>query len=185
MKTLALEKLAEREGFEPPIELPLCRISSAVHSTALPSLREIEKGSLKIPAGRYGAAYGIAPRGLQHPLCADTTESICPSRGHNSVPGDPPAGQTRSCPVKVRSSAGETNGYATQRRYRHGRLAIRRCHSHFPRRRNCHSSGRIHGRDDHHQRGRPRHSPGRTCKPGARMGRQGHLCRPRGWGSTL
>ncbi len=35
--------LAEREGFEPPIELPLCRISSAVHSTALPSLREIER----------------------------------------------------------------------------------------------------------------------------------------------
>ena len=34
--------MAEREGFEPPIELPLCRISSAVHSTALPSLREIE-----------------------------------------------------------------------------------------------------------------------------------------------
>ena len=36
-------RLAEREGFEPPIELPLCRISSAVHSTALPSLREIER----------------------------------------------------------------------------------------------------------------------------------------------
>jgi hypothetical protein len=34
--------MAEREGFEPPIELPLCRISSAVHSTTLPSLREID-----------------------------------------------------------------------------------------------------------------------------------------------
>ena len=30
--------LAEREGFEPPIRLPVCRISSAVHSTALPPL---------------------------------------------------------------------------------------------------------------------------------------------------
>ena len=38
--------MAEREGFEPPIELPLCRISSAVHSTTLPSLREIETDTL-------------------------------------------------------------------------------------------------------------------------------------------
>src|SRR6266568_2016382 len=30
--------LAEREGFEPPIRLPVCRISSAVHSTARPPL---------------------------------------------------------------------------------------------------------------------------------------------------
>lgn len=39
--------LAEREGFEPPIGLHLCRISSAVHSTTLPPL-------LKAP--RLGAA---------------------------------------------------------------------------------------------------------------------------------
>jgi hypothetical protein len=38
--------MAEREGFEPPMELPPCRISSAVHSTTLPSLREIETGTL-------------------------------------------------------------------------------------------------------------------------------------------
>src|SRR5262249_2000953 len=31
--------LAEREGFEPPIRLPVCRISSAVRSTTLPPLR--------------------------------------------------------------------------------------------------------------------------------------------------
>src|SRR5215213_5647550 len=31
--------LAERGGFEPPIRLPVCRISSAVHSTTLPPLR--------------------------------------------------------------------------------------------------------------------------------------------------
>jgi hypothetical protein len=36
---LLFELLAEREGFEPPIRLPVCRISSAVHSTALPPLR--------------------------------------------------------------------------------------------------------------------------------------------------
>jgi hypothetical protein len=32
---LILKLLAEREGFEPPIELPLCLISSQVHSTGL------------------------------------------------------------------------------------------------------------------------------------------------------
>ena len=34
--------LAEREGFEPPIGLHLCRISSAVHSTTLPPLRKLK-----------------------------------------------------------------------------------------------------------------------------------------------
>ena len=32
--------MAEREGFEPPIELPLCRISSAVLSTTQPPLHK-------------------------------------------------------------------------------------------------------------------------------------------------
>src|SRR5882757_10175594 len=32
-------RVAEREGFEPPIGLHLCRISSAVHSTTLPPLQ--------------------------------------------------------------------------------------------------------------------------------------------------
>src|SRR2546421_3928354 len=36
--------LAEREGFEPPIGLHLCRISSAVHSTTLPPLRAPKRG---------------------------------------------------------------------------------------------------------------------------------------------
>src|SRR5712692_5034052 len=31
--------VAEREGFEPPIRLPVCRSSSAVRSTTLPPLR--------------------------------------------------------------------------------------------------------------------------------------------------
>ncbi|MEA3072263.1 MAG: hypothetical protein QOD29_3709 [Alphaproteobacteria bacterium] len=33
-------QLAEREGFEPPIRLPVCRISSAVLSTTQPPLRK-------------------------------------------------------------------------------------------------------------------------------------------------
>ncbi len=36
---LNFELLAEREGFEPPMGLHPCRISSAVHSTTLPPLR--------------------------------------------------------------------------------------------------------------------------------------------------
>jgi hypothetical protein len=36
-------ELAEREGFEPPVELPPRRISSAVHSTTLPPLREMSE----------------------------------------------------------------------------------------------------------------------------------------------
>ena len=35
-------KLAEREGFEPSIRLPVCRISSAVLSTTQPPLRSLE-----------------------------------------------------------------------------------------------------------------------------------------------
>ena len=37
-----VQLLAEREGFEPPIPLRVCRISSAVHSTALPPLHASE-----------------------------------------------------------------------------------------------------------------------------------------------
>ena len=36
-----MAEMAEREGFEPPVELPPRRISSAVHSTTLPPLREM------------------------------------------------------------------------------------------------------------------------------------------------
>src|SRR6516164_5621142 len=35
--------LAEREGFEPPIRLPVCRISSAVLSTTQPPLRKWQR----------------------------------------------------------------------------------------------------------------------------------------------
>ena len=34
-------RLAEREGFEPPIRLPVCRISSAVLSTTQPPLQAL------------------------------------------------------------------------------------------------------------------------------------------------
>src|SRR5262245_5393024 len=39
LRTRANNNLAEREGFEPPIRLPVCRISSAVLSTTQPPLQ--------------------------------------------------------------------------------------------------------------------------------------------------
>src|ERR1700722_7906405 len=42
--TSKTSRMAEREGFEPPIRLPVCRISSAVHSTTLPPLRTAQTG---------------------------------------------------------------------------------------------------------------------------------------------
>ena len=58
--------MAEREGFEPPVELPPRRISSAVHSTTLPPLREMFRPP-KGWSGRHGRAYGIALGDLQQP----------------------------------------------------------------------------------------------------------------------
>src|SRR5882672_1310612 len=44
--------VAEREGFEPPIRLPVCRISSAVHSTTLPPLHRGQDGEQSPRRGR-------------------------------------------------------------------------------------------------------------------------------------
>jgi hypothetical protein len=44
--------MAEREGFEPPIRLPVFRISSAARSTTLPPLRG-RKGQQARSVGRY------------------------------------------------------------------------------------------------------------------------------------
>src|SRR6266540_426274 len=54
----ANEILAEREGFEPPIRLPVCRISSAVLSTAQPPLRRAERGVLARDAGSNNEGLG-------------------------------------------------------------------------------------------------------------------------------
>src|SRR5262245_48423930 len=45
--------LAEREGFEPPIRLPVCRISSAVLSTTQPPLRKCRARTDALQWGRY------------------------------------------------------------------------------------------------------------------------------------
>jgi hypothetical protein len=51
-----LYALAEREGFEPPIGLPLYRISSAAHSTTLPPLHT---GGLPVAAGEAAMTHII------------------------------------------------------------------------------------------------------------------------------
>src|ERR1700720_2174885 len=54
------QRVAEREGFEPPIRLPVCRISSAVHSTTLPPLREAKNFQV---GPRYLAVEGHVNKG--------------------------------------------------------------------------------------------------------------------------
>ena len=43
--------MAEREGFEPPIPLRVCRISSAVQSTTLPPLRGADWDAIPVESG--------------------------------------------------------------------------------------------------------------------------------------
>src|SRR6201996_8622374 len=63
---------AEREGFEPPIGLHLCRISSAVHSTTLPPLQA--------PSGDLVTAVGASSRrgrGDRQAAAAANSGSLC------------------------------------------------------------------------------------------------------------
>ena len=56
--------MAEREGFEPPIPVKVCLISSQVHSTGLCHLSVFRISSLRrvliVPFADYGVEYGIA-----------------------------------------------------------------------------------------------------------------------------
>ena len=67
--------MAEREGFEPPIGLHLCRISSAVHSTTLPPLRAprrvIHPRSGRVLGEDGGPDKAAGPR---FPLLRESTE---------------------------------------------------------------------------------------------------------------
>jgi hypothetical protein len=51
--------MAERGRFELPIGLPLCRISSAVHSTTLPPLREMRVHVSRLVGGRDSMRLGL------------------------------------------------------------------------------------------------------------------------------
>ena len=77
--------MAEREGFEPPIRLPVCRISSAVHSTALPPLRS-RSSRAEYLAKRRGRNKSRPPRerGRRAARRRDARASLMPLFG----PGD-------------------------------------------------------------------------------------------------
>jgi hypothetical protein len=87
--------LAEREGFEPPIRLPVCRISSAVHSTTLPPLQTIE-GICKSVCGEAvenSNCYRFATQ------CLWSRVSLPPAEGHrqHAQPHPPAFREVRGC----------------------------------------------------------------------------------------
>src|SRR5262249_55387550 len=64
---MVLDQMAERVGFEPTIRLPVCRISSAVLSTAQPPLREAHLSEMAVarPTYRSGTS-GTRHRPVPH-----------------------------------------------------------------------------------------------------------------------
>src|SRR6202158_2426795 len=83
--------LAEREGFEPPIRLPVCRISSAVLSTAQPPLRGAEGGVFENPAapGLCNEAAGARQGGLMLAVRCE----LPPSRRRSATATSPSRGE--------------------------------------------------------------------------------------------
>jgi hypothetical protein len=84
--------LAEREGFEPPIRLPVCRISSAVHSTTLPPLRGRDQSPVVVrgvltkavrrnKGGQLGRRLKVGSRGaVRRPSGRPQKRPRCPSQ---------------------------------------------------------------------------------------------------------
>src|SRR5262245_29859769 len=68
---ISIGYLAEREGFEPPVRLPVLRISSAARSTTLPPLRK--------PWRLVGEALASSPR--RAPVQGSETASRIPKIG--------------------------------------------------------------------------------------------------------
>ena len=53
--------IAEREGFEPPVQLPVHRISSAARSTTPASLQYVRTLSVHLPFGLSASAFPVHP----------------------------------------------------------------------------------------------------------------------------
>src|ERR671913_425897 len=88
LRNLQQASLAERGGFEPPIRLPVCRISSAVLSTTQPPLQAIERTTVSALSGvaEIPVCYRIATE------CSLTDGSLAPVAGHRQHVGPrPPA----------------------------------------------------------------------------------------------
>jgi hypothetical protein len=62
--------MADREGFEPPIPLRVCRISSAVHSTTLPPVRGRSGRSGLVTTQRAPSAQAFPMRCGNEPVTA-------------------------------------------------------------------------------------------------------------------
>ena len=89
--------MAEREGFEPPIGLHLCRISSAVHSTTLPPLLKApskEQGPCGSGVNRRGWRARQGLRGRKSAACFGPARPF-PARTRGK--GGPITGLTRFC----------------------------------------------------------------------------------------
>jgi hypothetical protein len=95
--------LAEREGFEPPIPVKVCLISSQVHSTALPSLRSFIINGLGCPV-KAGGRFRDAARML--------SESHPPLNGIGLLAGIALMTTECNCIVCLRivSTAGDDSG---------------------------------------------------------------------------
>src|SRR5262249_27955619 len=89
-------RLAEREGFEPPIRLPVCRISSAVLSTTQPPLRRgwSARGSM-YPASSGQTGADVQDDGLWSPAALTS-----PCREALAEPADDQIGDLQVVPVQ-------------------------------------------------------------------------------------
>src|SRR4051812_36172949 len=97
--------MAEREGFEPPIRLPVCRISSAVHSTTLPPLHQGRKAGSGAP--RRGASHKRKPEpkqalrraGLERGIPARPSAATLPRKRDSAPRSRPPYSILAARPV--------------------------------------------------------------------------------------
>src|ERR1700730_2250644 len=97
--------LAEREGFEPPIRLPVCRISSAVHSTALPPLRGAEGGAK--PRGARDVFSQGVETGQARPQAPDATQHEATRLRSLASYGALESAQAQSAKAEARSAKAE------------------------------------------------------------------------------
>ncbi len=105
--------LAEREGFEPPIGLHLCRISSAVHSTTLPPLQTDEVVGLIARPGQDRSTR-LLPLATQFRRCASLRRFEMLRQRRRRILQPPPAARMTSAAVIVIRATDCASKTATQ-----------------------------------------------------------------------
>ena len=119
-------QLAERGGFEPPIGLHLCRISSAVQSTTLPPLQAQIRANQALRSGRVLERFHAkwkpvrVKKTRQNKRGEPCSDSIRTDRLDTRNPG-----QTRRAGLKILSqgSGGKKGGTARRGKNRRSRVA--------------------------------------------------------------